>query len=138
MKNGTTKKRPLTSTRKVTLYPSRRAIEIAPDVKIAPLPKEEIPEFAIARLQPVGDGTYRPILMTMEVSVPLTKAVKLLGVKYHIIRRLMRGGFIRSSQLSPGLHHIDLPSWFEHMAAIRNDPDFWANERNRRRYREAI
>jgi hypothetical protein len=124
--------------REVTLYPAGRKIEVAPGVKVAPLPKEEIPEFAIAKLQPVGDGIYRPILLTVEVSVKISDAVKLLRMPYHILRRLMRGGFICGAQSSPGRVSIDLSSWFEHMANCRNDPDFWLKEANRKKYRDAL
>ena len=124
--------------RKVTLYPTRRVIEVVPGLKVAPLPIEEIPEIAIAKLQAVGDGTYRPILVTLETNIRLTTAAKVLHVPYHILLRLVRAGFIRSTQPSPGFHQMSLDSWFEHMRALRDDADFWLNEKNRRRYREAV
>jgi hypothetical protein len=131
MKNGSAK-------RKVMLYPQRRLIEIAPGEKCVPLPKEEIPEIAIARMQPVGDGTYRPVLITHEPLIPVSLAAKLLHVPYYIPRRLARAGFIEIIEATPGRHVLNLASWFKHLEAVRADPDFWSREKNQRRYREAV
>src|SRR3954453_4022898 len=129
MKNGS---------RSVTLFPQRRKVEIAPGVRVAPLPKEEIPEIALARLQPVGDGTYRPILITYETDIRLTEAAKIVHVPYRTLLRLARAGFVKSTQPAPHFYQISLSFWVVHLKSIKDDPDFWSREKNQRRYREAL
>lgn len=136
MKNG--KNNHGNAKRKVKVYPLRKEIELAPGMKIAPLPSEHVPEIAIARLQPMGDGTYRPVIKIYEADMRVTEAARLLNVDYRMLSRLARAGFIKSSQPSPNNHQISLASWFEHVDAVRADPEFWLKEKNRQRYREAL
>jgi len=124
--------------RRVTLYPSRKAIEVAPGVKMMALPREHVPEIAIIRWQAVGDGTYRPTLRIYEPRIRVMEAARLLDVPYRTLLRLCRGGFVESEQISPNNHQMSLSSWFEHMDKVRKDPEFWSRTKNKAEYRDAL
>jgi hypothetical protein len=128
-----------TAKREVTLYPSRRKIEIAPGVKVLQqLPREHVPEVALIKWQAIGDGTYRPILKTYELDIRVTDAMRVLHVHYQTLLRLCRGGFVDHVQVSPNNVMMSLSSYFDHIEKVRRDPEFWSKEKNRRAYRNAL
>jgi hypothetical protein len=124
--------------RKVEVMPTRKVIEVAPDKKIVPLPKEHLPELAIARLQDCGDGTYRPVLKIIDPELKIFDAVKVLGIPYRMLLRLCRAGFVEYSQPAPHSIKVNLVSWFEHVEKVKQDPEFWQREKNRQAYRNAL
>lgn len=125
-------------TRRVILYPSRKVIEVAPDIKMAPLAKEDIPDIAIARLQSCGDGTYRPVLKIYEPTSRAKDASKALNIPYRTLLRLCRAGFVQYEQIAPNNYQVSLSSWFEHVDRVRKDPEFWSHPKNMQRYRDAL
>jgi hypothetical protein len=69
-------------------------------------------------LRPAGEG--RCVRLTWQVG-------QLLGFpgQLHTVRRLARAGFVRMPQPSPGVHMLDLDSWYAHLRVTEEDPDFW-------------
>jgi hypothetical protein len=124
--------------RSVTLYPSRKKIEIAPGVRVAQLPREHVPELAIIRWQAIGDGTYRPIVKVYEPRIRVTDAARILGLDYRTLLRLFRAGMIEGEQIAPNNIQVSLTSWFEHVEKVRNDPEFWSRKTNIQKYRDAL
>lgn len=111
----------------VQVAPGRWAMKGGPD-----------PEHILAEVFRHPDGTlgFRPAgygrlaKLTAEVGA-------LLGFEgqLHTVRRLARAGFIRFYQPSPCVYLLDLDSWFAHLDATEEDPDFWDPEGpNLRRY----
>lgn len=106
--------------RLVQVAPGRWAARGGPD-----------PEYILAEVFRHADGTlgFRP--SGEGRFVKLTPRVgELLGFsgQLNTIRRLARAGFIRMPQPSPCVYMLELDSWFEHMRATEEDPDFWAPE----------
>lgn len=96
------------------------------------------PEFIIAEVFRHADGSlgFRPsgygclAKLTAELG-------ELLGFsgQLNTVRRLHRAGFIKFYQPSPCVYMLDLDSWFAHLDATEEDPDFWDPEGpNLRRY----
>jgi hypothetical protein len=126
------------ATRKVTLYPSRKLIEVAPGIKVAPLAKEHVPEIAIIKWQAVGDGTYRPLVKVFDPEIRVTEAARILHIDYKTLRRLVDARFVDGTQPSPGFYQVNLASWFEHVERVRKDPEFWSRRENKQRYNDAL
>jgi hypothetical protein len=120
------------------LYPSRKMAEVAPGVKVAPLAKEHVPELAVIKWQAIGDGTYRPVVIINETDIRVSKAAKVLDIDYKTLLRLIRAGFIKSTQPAPRWLHMSLSSWFDHVERVRKDPEFWSRKENMQKYREAL
>lgn len=114
----------------VQVAPGRWAMRGGPD-----------PEYILAEVFRHADGTlgFRPSGEGRYVKLS-ARLGEMLGFpgQLHTIRRLARAGFIRMPQPSPSVYLLDLDSWFAHMAATEDDPEFWAPEgKNLRRYRMA-
>jgi hypothetical protein len=125
-------------TRTVTVFPSKRSVQVAPGITTLPAPQQILSELAIVRWQAMGDGTYRPIIKIYEDFVRVTHAAKILNIDYGTLRRLCTAGFVQSEQPGPHYLKMSLSSWFEHVERTRKDPDFWLNPKNLRRYRDAL
>lgn len=98
----------------------------------------EDPEHILAEVFRHPDGTlgFRPSGYGRLVKLDGITG-QLLGFAGQLatVRRLARAGFIRFYQPSPGVHLLDLDSWFAHLDATEDDPDFWDPEGpNLRRY----
>lgn len=124
----------------VTILPKGQTIRVAPDAvtrKVCDAPAALIPRLGLVDYQPAGDGTFRPVVKIHEQWIRVSVAARALGVYHNILRRLIAGGFIDAIQPSPGCWLMSLHSYFKHVEAVRNDPDFW-NEKRRRQYSEAL
>jgi hypothetical protein len=53
------------------------------------------------------------------------------------ILRLEHAGCIRLTRLAPRRYMLDLDSWDKHLAAVRQDPDFWSRADIKRRWKLA-
>lgn len=117
-------------------------IEVAPGKKVVPLPDGvEWSRVAIVDWIPQGDNTYRPVARIHERWIRVSKEnVRQLGLGLSVttIYRLIRGGFIRGRQVSPGQWQVDLLSYELHARAVEDDPEFWDDPERRQRYRESI
>jgi hypothetical protein len=102
------------------------------------LPKEHLPEIAIARWMAVGDGTYRPVLKIYEPTIRAKEAAKALNLPYRTLLRLCRAGFVQYDEIAPNNYQVSLSSWFEHCDRVRKDPEFWEKHSNKVRYRDAL
>jgi hypothetical protein len=122
--------------RRLRLY-SRKPIEVAPGLTVATLIKTYAPRIEIERLHKMADGSYLPVEMSYENEIRITAAAKMLGVPYRTLLRLARAGFIKSTQIAPYSNFIVLSSWFEHVKAVRDNPNFWTKEK-RKRYQQAL
>ncbi|MDD3885374.1 MAG: hypothetical protein PHI35_00700 [Victivallaceae bacterium] len=123
---------------RVKVFGTGETIEVAPGVTTAPLPVVTVPRVAVARLQPVGGGDYRPVVKVLGVWARLTLHLpQELGLKisYSVLRRLALAQFVESRQPSPCCFEINLESLEKHLEAC-TDPEFWTPEK-RRRYIEA-
>lgn len=138
MKRRALNSQPSTLNRRVEVMPARRVIEVAPDKKILPVPISDVSAIAVTRWQDCGDGTARPIYRIYEREIRVSEAEKILGIPRRTLLRLIIGGFVNGSQITPGYWQIDLVSWFDHVEAVRKDPEFWSREKNRRAYRDAL
>lgn len=124
----------------VKISPKGRKIFVTPEValkKTADCPEELIPRIGIVDLQPAGDGTYRPIVRLHEHWVRVADAARALGVPNWALRRLITAGFLEAMQPTPLCYMLNMHSWYEHVEAVRRDPEFW-NEQRRERYSAAL
>ncbi|HEY8898888.1 MAG TPA: hypothetical protein VIM61_00535 [Chthoniobacterales bacterium] len=78
--------------------------------------------------QKLGDGTFAPVVRIYDTQVPISEILKLVGISYDTIRRLITAGFVDGSQPSPGRILVSIDSLFAHLEATK-DPDFWTPER---------
>jgi hypothetical protein len=121
------------------ILPSNKPVQVTPDQrarKVAPLPAELTPLFAVSAWQPAGDGTYRPVAKLYERGVSTAEAEKLTGISPDTLRRLIRAGFVIGGQPTPGKFEVNLPSLMAHIEATR-DPEFWTEAR-RQKWSEAL
>ncbi len=129
-----------TLTNAVIVLPEKRAIRVAPDAvtrKVVDAPRDLIPMIGICDWQPAGDGTYKPIVRIHERNMRISEAARILDVDYWVLRRLLTAKFITGSQPTPSCWLINLHSYFDHLAAVQADPEFW-NEARRARYSAAL
>lgn len=117
-----------------------RTVQVAPGAKVVPLSEVGIepPRFGVCRLQAVGDGTFRPILVLQEQMVRISKLAAMLGLDDMQLFRLCRAGFVRYDQVTPRCFRVSLESWFEHQERVQADPWFWDDAKNKAKYSEAI
>jgi hypothetical protein len=132
----------------VTILPQRQQLQLDLElVELAPMERAAIakpakvraPRQAIVTLKPTGDGkTVQPMLETHS-SIVNVKAwdEKVYGVSRFVIRALVLAGFVEGEMIAPRSLTINLESWFAHRERMRENPYFWTNEDNRRRYSEA-
>lgn len=124
----------------VHIQPQGRVIQVAPDAasrKVADLPADLIPRIGLVDFQPAGDGTYRPIVRIHDSWIRVSIAARAFGLRHMVLRRLITAGFVEAIQPSPGCWMMNLQSYFRHVEAVRNDPEFW-NEQRRARYSAAL
>ena len=111
----------------VQVAPGKWAMKNGPD-----------PEYILAEVFRHPDGTLglrpadegRCVRLTWQVG-------EMLGFpgQLHTVRRLARAGFVRMPQPSPGVHLLDLDSWYKHLHETEAEPEFWDPEGdNLRRY----
>ncbi len=126
----------------VPVYPPGIKVTVTPDAPTVPWP-EHIPlpaKLGVFEWAPQADGSYRPVIRLHDKMVRLKANITEelgLGISYDSLRRLMRAGFVKSEQRTPGQYAFCLQSYFQHVAAVRADPEFWSGK-NLRRYMEAI
>ena len=126
----------------ISLFPIGVKMRVAPDQEFAPWPSHlPVPRVGMMEWVPQADGSYRPMIHCHPVWVRMTEHITEdlgLGINYQALRRLMRAGFVRERRIAPGQYSFDLQSYFKHCAAVQADPYFWENERNLKRYMEAL
>lgn len=91
-----------------------------------------MPQYCLCRWAKQADGTYAPIPFPYRMVRLTPETTAQLGfisggrqVRYDTILRLGRAGFIELVRISPNCWMIDLDSWFAHLAACMDDPDYW-------------
>ena len=112
-------------------------VRVAPE-KYAWLPAEhcnKVPEYCLARWVKCSvDGLYRLIPASGSWVRMNSKVADLLGWKgesrnrYDTMKRLGNAGFIEFVHAAPGVHFLELRSWFRHLADCQENPDMWDKE----------
>lgn len=125
----------------ITVYPPGIKLRLAPDAPEAPWP-DNLPlphSIGVFEFKRNDDGSYTPIIKMhtrwLRLSVKGIEELA-LGIGYNSMRRLMRAGFVKFMQITPGQYAVDLQSYFQHVAAVRADCEFWTGK-NLKRYMEA-
>lgn len=126
----------------VTVYPAGLKIRISPDAELTPWP-DHLPvpgRIGVFEWQETAPGNYQPKIRThpkmIRMRATITEELG-LGITYNSLRRLMTAGFVKWHQVTPGQYAFDLQSFYQHLAAVAADPEFWRGK-NLRRYMEAI
>ncbi len=87
------------------------------------------------------DPTIRKDLEVGEEYVMLDatglKRIGLTPAQMKLLLRLEHAGWVVMHQITPRRRLLRLSSWEDHLARVQNDPDFWDNNENRRRWRLA-
>jgi len=93
---------------------------------------EQVPQYCLSRWARQPDGSYAPIpfpyrmvRLTPETTAQLGFVSGNRKVRYDTILRLGRAGFVELIRVSPNCWLIDLDSWFAHLGACMDDPDYW-------------
>lgn len=125
---------------KVTVYPTGVKVEVVPG-KNARVPWPDhlpVPKLGIFEWTEEEGGVYRPVIKLQPVWVRSTEdAPKTygLGISYSGLRRLMIAGFVERRQITPGQWSFNLQSFYQHIAQVKADENFWTGK-NLRRYLE--
>jgi hypothetical protein len=127
---------------KLPVWPGGQMVEIAPGIKVAPVPDADQARILVLDLEPQPNGTLRPVARVRGKRVRLTRdGLPALGISagYKTLRRLIAAGFVRGEQPAPGVIQMDLESYFEHERATA-DPEFWTrqNGANQKKLRLAV
>lgn len=122
-------------------------IEVAPGKSIVPLPADDVQTVAIAELVPTGDGQFRQIarICPRWFRVSRDDLVRLhITISEMTMRRLVEAGFIRGGPITPWVYQFDVYSYFDHVARVEADHDFWSQKEdghhlsNLERYRKVL
>ncbi len=114
---------------------------VAPDVKCAVKPAAmPAPRHGMMTWQASEKhiGLFKPMIETHPAVADLKEwNPKIYGVSKDVIRTLVEAGFVEGEKLSPRTLCINLESWFRHRAVMRDDPFFWSDAENLKRYSDA-
>ena len=129
----------------VNILPSGRLVQmdlfetVAPDVKVGTKPPTvQTPRHGIVFFRPENNGLYRPMIETHPNIVHLKDWKETVyGISKHVIATLVEAGFVEGERVTPKSLLINLESWFAHRLRMREDPYFWTDHDNRRRYSNA-
>lgn len=126
----------------VVIMPKGRMVqmdlfEAAPGVMAsAKLPRGILPpRQAIIKLVPQEGGMLRPELETHPGVINLKHwTEEKFGVSRGVIAVLVDAGFVDGEKPAPRTTLVVLESWFAHRQRVRENPWFWRDEENSRRY----
>ena len=128
----------------VTIYPAGIKMRVTPDEPVAPWPEHVPIPSSIGVFEwvpdPANPTVFKPMVRVQSAMVRMRVGITEelgLGLSYSSLRRLMLGGFVRSIQLTPGQYAFDLQSYYQHVAKVAADPEFWTGQ-NLKRYMETI
>jgi hypothetical protein len=110
-------------------------IRVAPE-KYAWIPAAhcgEIPEYCLAKwVKCPADSLWRLIPVSGSWVRMTAKVAALLGwdgigrkARYDTLKRLGNAGFIEFVHAAPGVHFLELRSWFRHLSDCQENPDMW-------------
>ena len=131
-------------TNTITVYPNGVRIQVTPGDQLTFWP-EQIPLPSHATVGVFewvrnAQGSYDPMVRIHPKMIRCGEAAITdlgLGIGYYSLRRLCRGGFVRWQQITPGQYAFDLQSYYQHLAKVQADPEFWTGK-NLKKYMEAI
>ena len=109
-----------------------RMIQVAPN-KFAPRQldfKFEPPTSLWCDPVPNGDGTFSLQPRSWEHYLPVTSELcqKLgMGTRTDTLRRLINGGFVLGSHITPRIYVVNVVSYWEHFTRCGEDPDYWTD-----------
>ena len=103
-----------------------------------PSPGQLSPLLTACDLVPLGDGSFRAVPRRPAGKVTVKEAAKLANYPLTSIYRLYNGGFIDGERQSPRRILIDLGSLRAHLDTVREDADYWNDERRDRYWNGAI
>lgn len=105
------------------------------------------PDRCLAEWKRNADGTFTAVPYTDRMARLDKDLLILLGLynddhghgSFNTMYRLHRAGFIEMVKAAPRMYLLNLDSWFNHLARVAEDPDFWAEGNgNIEAYREAM
>ena len=103
-------------------------VKISPGLYAPADPHVDVPETGVGMFFPDGKGRYE-FSPVQERMVKMTEdLLERLGMKNRkqTMLRLSRAGFIEIVKPGPGIHLLNLDSWFNHLARVAEDPEeFW-------------
>lgn len=108
----------------------------------APWAQERVAKYVMCRWARQADGSYAPVPLPYRMVRMTPETTAMLGfvsgnrtVRADTLMRLAVAGFVDCIRISPHCWMLDLDSWFAHLTACMDDPEFWENEGEaRRRY----
>lgn len=94
---------------------------------------ERTPEYCLARwVKCPSDGYHRLIPVSGDWVRMTANVAELLGWggigkkgRYDTLKRLGYAGFIEFVHAAPGVHFLELRSWFRHLADCQENPEMW-------------
>jgi hypothetical protein len=110
-------------------------VELAPGrIYEIQVPVNDVPRFILARLTRRADGLYQVTPVEWTSKVRLTKKLLRdlgLDISDHVVRRLIKAGFVEGSTISPLVTLIDLESLKAHIERTSSGGDsaFWTAAR---------
>jgi hypothetical protein len=114
---------------------------VAPEVKCAVKPPTmAAPRHGMMVWQASAQhpGHFKPMVETHPAVVDLKNwNPKIYGCSKEVIRTLVECGMVEGERLSPRTLSIRLESWFAHRAKMRENPWFWSDAENLKKYSEA-
>ena len=125
-----------------TVYPAGVKIRIAPGEQLVDWPAHlPVPgRIGVFEWIETAPGNYQPKIRTHSKMIRMRATITEemgLGITYNSLRRLMTAGFVKWHQVTPGQYAFDLQSYYQHVAKVAADPEFWSGT-NLRKYMEAI
>jgi hypothetical protein len=103
--------------------------EIEPGSQVSTTgPRPKLPKFAIFNMMRLGNGDYRPSLVSWDEWVALRPSLLgKLGITAdrQTLIRLGLNGYIQVRQTTPATWEMHLGSWLAHLKAVQEDAHFW-------------
>lgn len=115
--------------------------QVAPGQFVTGIDEEDLPSYTLARIIP-GEGddfTLQPDgealgWVRLTESMAFAKALKIEGLSYATMRRLLFAGFVDYLHMTPGTYFVSLDSLMAHLQKTKNSPHdaeegFWTEEK---------
>jgi len=121
-------------------------VQVSPG-RYVPAEGDVPPERCLAFWRGNADGSYEAVPYTDRLVRLNRELLVVLGLydadhgrsSFNTMYRLHRAGFIEMVKAAPRMWMLNLDSWFNHLARVAEDAEFWAEGRgNIEAYREAL
>lgn len=111
-------------------------VEVSP-CRWIPRDGAAMPDVVLCRMVRGADGAYVPKPFAEKLVKVDAGLLKMLGLSYPTMRRLGFAGFIEVIKPSPSRMLINLDSYYNHLARVAEDPEFWDRPENLKAYAQA-